>query len=304
MYRTNYHYSSGSVKGSTESFQDEALEHAFNGGPPSPMFYGGPPSRYSSNLSGRQYSPAADRRRVQGRFSPHGMEHARPWPAFQYSDSDRSDSSTKPSSISSSYANSEDFTDNGESLRFVEIDGRNPYNRRIGSSWDSLNATNNSRSPSPRPSGSRSAGQSSESLYSDHDSYSPNSPGFGQRSFSFASTLPHPEHLGRPKVRYMSDLGIVSNSGQAGSYSVTHMGSARTEPQAQLGKGFMSTSLSTITRSSAPNSALRSVRSHVDMAMPYLTNPGLYRAYHSSKASFNEQLLEWEGDEEQEATLV
>lgn len=196
LYRTNLNHSSRSLDDSP-NFHDDSSE------PPSPMFYDASLRKYASTPSTRDVEVGRGQRR-------HG-------PAFQYSDSDRSDCSTKPSSVSSSYTNSEEFgVESGELIRFGEPEGHS-YARRIGSSWDNLNARNKSRSPSPGPSGSRSAGQSVESLYSDHDPFSPSSPGFGKnRSFSFGPLL-HPEYIDRSKLRSSNSSEL--DSGQLGSTS-------------------------------------------------------------------------------------
>ena len=251
--------------------------------PPSPAtrsYQGFPETR-------RMRSPPSNRPRA-GRLSPR-EENSRAVPAFQYSDSE--DSSTKPSSASS-YANSEE---NGE-----------PYSshRRMGNSCDSLNE-NQRRGPSPRLIISRSAGQSYESLNSDQEgSSSPYSPGpmRTQRSFSFDA---RPVNSKLSGVRYLntSDLGIVSTSGAAGSYSVNHNSKI---PPGLSRRGYISTSLSTISKANTKSdSNLRTAKSQVHMSTPYLTNPGYYRTNRLSGPSiFEEDLLEWRASDETEATLV
>lgn len=305
-YRTSVSLSIASRNGSTisaESLQDrEQLERGSYSGPPSPVmppYRKAPPSPTSRSYQGfstetrRQHSPLANGPRA-GRFSP-GRENSRAVPAFQYSDSDtRSDSSTKPSSVSS-YANSEDFGENPE-----------PYwhHRRMGNSCESLDE-NHIRGPSPRLFANRSAGHSSESLNSDHEgNYSPFSPVRNQRSFSFDA---RPSNLKLPTVKYLntSDLAIMSTSGTAGSYSVNH--SSRLSPNLS-GKGYISTSLSTIDKPALlSNTNLRTVRSQANMsAVPYLRNPaGYYRTNQPSESSiYEEDLLEWRANDDSEATLV
>ncbi|KAL9971536.1 hypothetical protein ACROYT_G017710 [Oculina patagonica] len=303
-YRTSVSLSIASRNGSTisaESLQDkDAFERGYNSGPPSPVtspYRKAPPSPTARSYHGfsetrRQHSPLANGPRA-GRFSP-GRENHRAVPAFQYSDSDtRSDSSTKPSSVSS-YANSEDFGENPE-----------PYwhHRRIGNSCESLDE-NHIRGPSPRLFANHSAGQSSESLNSDHEgNYSPFSPVRNQRSNSFDA---RPSNLKLPNVKYLntSDLAIMSTSGTAGSYSVNH--NSRLSPNL-AGKGYISTSMSTIDKPALlSNTNLRTVRSQVNMsAVPYLTNPGYYRTNQLSESSiYEEDLLEWRANDDSEATYV
>lgn len=303
-YRTSVNLSVGS-KGSTvsaESLHDrDSIDRGSYSGPPSPVispYRKTPPSPTARAYHGfsetrRQHSPLANGPRA-GRFSPRG-ENNRSVPAFQYSDSDtRSDSSTKPSSVSS-YANSEDNGDNTE-----------PYwhQRRIGNSCESLDE-NHVRGPSPRMFVNRSAEQSSESLNSDHEgSPSPFSPVRNHRSFSLSA---RPSNLKIPTVKYLntSDLGIISTSGTAGSYSLNH--TSRLSPNL-ASKGFISTSLSKIDRPppSLSNMNLRTARSQVNMStMPYLTSPGYYRKNQFSESSiYEEDLLEWRANDESEATLV
>lgn len=305
-YRTSVSLSLASRNGSTisaESLQDrDAFERGFYSGPPSPVispYRKTPPSPTTRSYHGfsetrRQHSPLANGPRA-GRFSP-GRENNRAVPAFQYSDSDtRSDSSTKPSSVSS-YANSEDFGENPE-----------PYwhHRRMGNSCESLDE-NHIRGPSPRLFVNRSAGQSSESLNSDHEgNYSPFNHVRGQRSFSCDA---RPLNLKRPTVKYLntSDLAIMSTSGTAGSYSVNH--NSRLSPNLS-GKGYISTSLSTIDKPSAllSDMSLRTARSQANMsAVPYLKNPtGYYRTNQPSESSiYEEDLLEWRANDDSKATLV
>lgn len=303
-YRTSVSLSLASRNGSiisAESLQDrDALERGYYSGPPSPVispYRKTPPSPTVRSYQGisetrRQHSPLANGPRA-GRFSLLG-ENNRAIPAFQYSDSDtRSDSSTKPSSVSS-YANSEDLGENPE-----------PYghHRRIGNSCESLDE-NHIRGPSPRLFVNRSAGQSSESLNSDHEgSNSPFSPMRSQRSFSFDA---RPSNLRLPNAKYLntSDLAIMSTSGMAGTYSVNH--NSRLSPNLS-GKGYISTSLSTIDKPALlSNMNLRTAKSQVNMsAVPYLTNPGYYRTNQPSESSiFEEDLLEWRANDDSEATLV
>ncbi|PFX33465.1 FERM domain-containing protein 4A-like isoform X1 [Stylophora pistillata] len=303
-YRTSVNLSVGS-KGSTvsaESLHDrDSIDRGSYSGPPSPVIspYRKTPTSPTARAyhgfseTRRQHSPLANGPRA-GRFSPRG-ENNRSVPAFQYSDSDtRSDSSTKPSSVSS-YANSEDNGDNIE-----------PYwhQRRIGNSCESLDE-NHVRGPSPRMFVNRSAEQSSESLNSDHEgSPSPFSPVRNPRSFSLSA---RPSNLKIPTVKYLnsSDLGIISTSGTAGSYSLNH--TSRLSPNL-ASKGFISTSLSKIDRPppSLSNMNLRTARSQVNMStMPYLTSPGYYRKNQFSELSiYEEDLLEWRANDESEATLV
>lgn len=303
-YRTSVSLSLASRNGSVisaESLHDrDALERGFYSGPPSPVispYRKTPPSPTTRSYHGfsetrRQHSPLANGPRA-GRFSPLG-DNNRAVPAFQYSDSDtRSDSSTKPSSVSS-YANSEDLGENPE-----------PYwhHRRIGNSCESLDE-NHIRGPSPWLSVNRSAGQSSESLNSDHEgSNSPFSPMRSQRSFSFDA---RPSNLRIPNAKYLntSDLAIMSTSGMAGTYSVNH--NSRLSPNLS-NKGYISTSLSTIDKPALlSNMNLRTAKSQVNMsAVPYLTNPGYYRTNQLSASSiFEEDLLEWRANDDSEATLV
>lgn len=221
-------------------------------------------------------------------------ENNRAVPAFQYSDSDtRSDSSTKPSSVSS-YANSEDLGENPEPYW---------YHRRMGNSCESLDESH-IRGPSPRFFVNRSAGQSSESLNSDHEgSNSSFSPMRNQRSFSFDA---RPSNLRLPNAKYLntSDVAIMSTSGMAGTYSVNH--NSRLSPNLS-GKGYISTSLSTIDKPAMlSNMNLRTAKSQVNMsAVPYLTNPGYYRTNQPSESSiYEEDLLEWRANDDSEATLV
>ena len=298
-YRTSVNLSLGTRRGSvisTNSFQDDEFpERGFHNGLPSPVI--SPYSKHPHSPNARSYHGHAENRRQHsplangpkaGKLSPRG-DSTRTGPAFQYSDSDtRSDSSTKPSSVSS-YANSEDL---GENLE--------PYwHQRIGNSWESLN-DNHLRGSSPRLIVSRSAGQSSESLCSDQDgSTSPYSPLRSQRSFSF-DIQPQSSKIST-KYLNTSDLAIVSTSGKAGSYAVNH----NSKPGLRLaGKGFISTSLSTIDKSMPPaNLHLRTAKSHTNM--PFLTNPGFYRTNNSSESSiFEEDLLEWKAEEGSEAMLV
>lgn len=303
-YRTSVNLSVGR-KGSTvssESFHDrDSVDRGSYSGPPSPVispYRKTPPSPTARSYHGssetrRQYSPLANGPRA-GRLSPRG-ENNRSVPAFQYSDSDtRSDSSTKPSSVSS-YANSEDNGDNIE-----------PYwhQRRIGNSCESLDG-NHVRGPSPRMFVNRSAEQSSESLNSDHEgSSSPFSPVRNYRSFSFSA---RPSNLKIPTVKYLntSELGIISNSGTAGSYSVNH--TSRLSPNL-ASKGYISTSMSKIDLPppSLSNMNLRTARSQVNMStIPYLISPGYHRKNQLSELSiYEEDLLEWRANDDSEATLV
>lgn len=302
-YRTSVNMNVGSRKSSTVSadslLERDSLERGFYSGPPSPVtspYRKTPPSPTARSYHGfRQHSPLANGPRA-GRFLPWGENNHRAVPAFQYSDSDtRSDSSTKPSSVSS-YANSEDFGDNPE-----------PYwhHRKMGNSCESLDE-NHIRGPSPRLLiVNRSAGQSSESLNSDHEgSGSPFSPvQRNQRSFSFDA---RPSNLKLPNAKYLntSDLAIMSTSGTAGSYAVNHK--SRLSPNLS-GKGYISTSLSTIDKSAMlSNTHLRTVKSQANMsAVPYLTNPGYYRTNHPSELSiYEEDVLEWRANDDSEATLV
>lgn len=304
-YRTSVNLSVGSRKGSTvsaESLHDrDSIERGSYSGPPSPVispYRKTPPSPTARPYHGfsetrRQHSPLANGPRA-GRFYLWG-ENNRAVPAFQYSDSDtRSDSSTKPSSVSS-YANSEDFGDNLE-----------PYwhHRRMDNSCESLDE-NHVRGPSPRLFVNRSAGQSTESLNSDHEgSSSPFSPMRNQRSFSFDA---RPSNFKRPTVKYLntSDLAIMSTSGTAGSYSVNH--NSRLSPNL-ASKGYISTSLSTIDKPHPllSNTNLRTAKSQANMStVPHLTVPGYYRNNQLSESSiFEEDLLEWRANDESEATLV
>ena len=222
----------------------------------------------------RMRSPPSNRPRA-GRLSPR-EENSRAVPAFQYSDSE--DSSTKPSSASS-YANSEENSE--------------PYghHRRMGNSCNSLNESQR-RGPSPLLIISRSTGQSSESL----NSYQK------VRSFSFNA---RPVNSKLSGVRYLntSDLGIVSTSGAAGSYSVNHNSKI---PPGLSRRGYISTSLSTISKANTKSdSNLRTAKSQVHMYTPYLTNPGYYRTNRLSGPSiFEEDLLEWRAADETEVTLV
>ena len=303
-YRTSVNLSVGR-KGSTvssESFHDrDSVDRGSFSGPPSPVispYRKTPPSPTARSYHGssetrRQYSPLANGPRA-GRLSPRG-ENNRSVPAFQYSDSDtRSDSSTKPSSVSS-YANSEDNGDNIE-----------PYwhQRRIGNSCESLDG-NHVRGPSPRMFVNRSAEQSSESLNSDHEgSSSPFSPVRNYRSFSLSA---RPSNLKIPTVKYLntSELGIISNSGTAGSYSVNH--TSRLSPNL-ASKGYISTSMSKIDLPppSLSNMNLRTARSQVNMStIPYLISPGYHRKNQLSELSiYEEDLLEWRANDDSEATLV
>lgn len=303
-YRTSVNLSVGR-KGSTvssESFHDrDSVDRGSYSGPPSPVispYRKTPPSPTARSYHGssetrRQYSPLANGPRA-GRLSPRG-ENNRPVPAFQYSDSDtRSDSSTKPSSVSS-YANSEDNGDNIEPYW---------YQRRIGNSCESLDG-NHVRGPSPRMFVNRSAEQSSESLNSDHEgSSSPFSPVRNYRSFSFSA---RPSNLKIPTVKYLntSELGIISNSGTAGSYSVNH--TSRLSPNL-ASKGYISTSMSKIDLPppSLSNMNLRTARSQVNMStIPYLISPGYHRKHQLSELSiYEEDLLEWRANDDSEATLV
>lgn len=295
-YRTSVSLSLSSRKSSTASADSLPDERGSYSGPPSPVmspYRRAPPSPTAKSYHGfpetrRQHSPLANGPRA-GRLSPRG-EHSRAVPAFQYSDSE--DSSTKPSSASS-YANSEDFGDNPEPYW---------YHRRMGNSCESLDG-NHFRGSGTRLIVSRSAGQSYESLNSDQDgSNSPYSPVRTQRSFSFDA---RPSNLKLPTVKYLntSDLAIMSTSGTAGSYSVNH--NSRVAPTLS-GKGFISSSLSTIDKpTAASNMNLRTVKSQVNMSVPYMTNPGYYRTNQPSESSiFEEDLLEWRSNDESEATLV
>ena len=297
-YRTSVSLSLGSRKSSTISADSLPDERGSYSGPPSPVissYRRPPPSPTAKSYHGfretrRNHSPLANGPRA-GRLSPRG-ENFRAVPAFQYSDSE--DSSTKPSSAASSYANSEDFGENPE-----------PYwhHRRMGNSCESLDE-NHFRGSSPRLIVSRSAGQSYESLDSDQDgsSSSPYSPVRNHRSFSFDV---RPPNLKRPNVKYLntSDLAIMSTSGTAGSYSVNH--NSRLAPSLS-GKGYISTSLSTINKpTSMSGMNLRTVKSQVNMSGPYMANPGYYRTNDPSESSiFEEDLLEWRSNDESEATLV
>ena len=111
-------------------------------------------------------------------------------------------------------------------------------------------------------------------------------------------------------VKYLntSELAIMSNSGQAGSYSVTHMGSTRNGgPRSHLGRSHMSTSMSTIEQHHTNDSAMRAARSQADVSLRRFANrgsPGLRRKNDTYRDAFDEEDLEWTAGSNQEATLV
>ncbi|XP_032235656.2 FERM domain-containing protein 4A [Nematostella vectensis] len=289
-------------------------ERGFHSGPSSPAIGWLPRSKCPPSPSTRSYQGPSE---SHFQFSPsmHGSKsgYERPGPAFQYSDSDtrsdtRSDSSTKPSSVSSSYENSEDFTDNtSDTIRNYEGERSPPYRGMMISSWDNLNTHSCSRSPSPRL--TPGVGQSSESIHSEGGDprlppYSPT--GRMDRAFSFGSAMLRPPKLyskrGNNKYLNTSDLAIVSSTGNAGSYSLNHKNNPNSRSGPNLNaKVYSSTSsLSTLGTHQAP---MRGAASH--MNMPYLIQSTLERTNQLSMPSFfEEDVLEWNSDEQHEATLV
>ena len=304
-YRHTVNMSIGSRKGSTGSYPDdeEFDDEPLNG-------------RY---FSAKDYPPSPSSRRSMDYQYHNGQVHngTRQGPAFHYSDSDtRSDSSTKLSSMSSSYGNCEEFMDNSEPFRANGFE-RSHY-RRVVSSTDNL-AHDYSN---PRLVVTRPTARSSESVFSDGDDarFSPTGAPLSKRSFSCsASNHVHPSHKGVTYVtaKYLnsSDLGIVSNAGSAGSYSVNH-GGGLAVPNASgrslATKGSFSMSLLAINRTennlrSTSHGNLKSAMSQVSMNRPYLRYPdGLYRNRSTTLTglSASDELLEWANEETSEATLV
>ncbi|XP_031572232.1 FERM domain-containing protein 4A-like isoform X2 [Actinia tenebrosa] len=222
-------------------------------------------------------------------------------PAFQYSDSDtRSDSSTKPSSISSSYTNSEEIGD--ESTRVQEVDRSPPY-RIIASSWDNLNGRY-SRSPSPCLTNNKYAAKSTESVSSDSDPrLSPYSPTTKtNRAFSFGSAmLRPPQSFSQRNKKYLntSELAILSNTGNAGSYSLSHNSSISRSGPNLADRAYGSTSCL------LPVNKNRRAGSSSNVDSSYLNN-NMVNGNPSSLPSFHEEdlQLEWVNDNDQQATLV
>ncbi|XP_020904210.1 FERM domain-containing protein 4A isoform X2 [Exaiptasia diaphana] len=254
-----------------------------------------PPSPSSHSYQGFFDSPNRSESRSPRRF----LDSSRQGPAFQYSDSDtRSDSSTKHSSISSSYTNSEDFIDGIDTLRVQDPGEHSPSYKPMASSWDNHLDDRVSRSPSPYSPNSR-YGHSSESLCSDN--YSPYSPS-GKRSFSFGSALLRPPQRYSRANKYIntSDVAIVSNTGNSGSYSLgqyDHM--ARSGPNLADRTSYGSSNLL------LPIDKRIRMGSSSNSSMPYLSNNLLQNGNPSSMPSFYEDhTLQWNNDDEQQATLV
>lgn len=302
-YRHTINMNVRSRKSSTGSFPDD---EAFDDEP-----------RY---FSVKDYPPSPSTRRYMDFEYYNGqMNNSRHGPAFPYSDSDtRSDSSTKLSSMSSSYGNCEELVDNTEPLRLTEFE-RSPYRRVVGST-DNL-AREYYRNNNPKLVVTRTTARSSESVFNenDHDPrFSPSGVPLTSRSFSSSgSGNLHPSQRGVTHVtaKYLNsnDLGIVSNAGTAGSYSVNHGGSVAAQNASgnSLGKrGSFSTSMLTINRTdnnlrSRSQSNMKSAMSHINMNRQYSHYPnGLYRNRSTRGLSVSDELLEWTHDGTTEATLV
>lgn len=247
-------------------------------------------------------SPSSEWNRGDTRSPRAVNDSSRHGPAFQYSDSDtRSDSSTKPSSISSSYTNSEEIAD--ESSRVQEVDRSPPY-RIIASSWDNLDTGRHSRSPSPRLLNNRYPAQSTESVSSDSDPrYSPHSPiTKTNRAFSFGSAmLRPPQSFSQRNKKYQntSELAILSNTGNAGSYSLSHNSSISRSGPNLANRAYGSTSCL------LPVAKNRRAGSSSNVDSSYLNN-NMVNGTQSSLPSFYEEdlQLEWVNDNDQQATLV
>ena len=266
-------------------------------------------------FSAKDYPPSPSTRRYMDLEYYNGqMSNSRQGPAFPYSDSDtRSDSSTKLSSMSSSYGNCEELMDSSEPLRLNGIE-RSSY-RKVAGSTDNL-VREYYRANSPKLVVTRSTARSSESVFNDndHDPLSPNGVvPFANRSFSCSGS----SHLQASQkgvthvtAKYLnsSELGIVSNTGTAGSYSVNHGGSigAQNAPGRSLGtKGSISTSMLSINRT-ANNLRSRShgnLNSAMNRQYTYYPN-GLHRNRSNGGLSVSDELLEWTNDDTSEATLV
>lgn len=256
-----------------------------------------PPSPSSHSYQGFFDSPNRSEPRSPRRL----LDNSRQGPAFQYSDSDtRSDSSTKHSSISSSYTNPDELIEGIDGLRIQDPAERSPtYSRPMASSWDNHLDDRVSRSPSPHSPTYR-YGHSSESLCS--DSYSPHSPS-DKRAFSFGSAmLRPPQRYSRGKHINTSDLAIVSSNGNAGRYSLAKLHSmARSGPNLADKSSYSSSALllPLDKRERAGSST------HVNLSMPYLSNNLLQNGSPSSLPSFYEDhVLQWNAEDEQHATLV